>query len=230
MKKTKCKYGLIVLLFLPLLSHSQNFNYTLNKDSSSYAALSSPIILTAAENWNSKNFSIHLPFQFNFCGSTTDSLTIHGNGFITFDHSKLFSVVAFNNCRSNKDTNQSYVSSINYLTTGEEGNRITKIEFKNLSQNKLSNTDYLNYQLWLYENENKIEFHIGSNYYGSHPESQIPLLLGLINRNMDTENKAYLINGDPYNPSAQLISGDNEFVYLNNSPTEGTILKLTPTF
>lgn len=225
------------LIYLPVLylclfvlqSKAQNFNYTLTKDSSLYTPLASPTLLSVeGQNWRNINFSMRLPFQFNFCGSSTDSLVIEGNGFIVLDHAKFLSIVAFNNFRSNKDTNENYSSTVSYLTIGSQGNRITKIEFKNLSQAKLSNTDFLNYQVWFYENGNKIEFHIGSNWYGLNPESPSSVLLGIVNRNMDTENKAYLVTGSQYAPTGQSISGDNEFVYLNNTPSEGTILTLTP--
>ena len=220
----KIKLMLVAFIIAAISVKAQNFNYTLSKDSSVYNALVSPILLTTAgQNWSTANFYVHIPFQFNFCGSSTDSLKIEGNGFIVFDHIKNWSIVAFNDFRSNKDTNQNYVSSVGYLTTGSQGNRITKIEFKNLSQNTLSNSDYLNYQAWLYENGNKIEFHIGPN-----SGLQSSVLLGLVNKNMDTEDKAYLVNGSQYTLTGQLISSDNEFVYLNNIPSQGTILTLTP--
>jgi hypothetical protein len=158
---------LVCLFFITAhLIQAQNFNYTLSKDSTTYTALSGATYLSTGENWSNKKYSIHIPFHFNFCGSTADSIiTIEGNGFIVMNQSKQLSIVAFNSFTSNKDTNQSYTSSIAYLTSGSQGNHITKIEFKNLSQNQLSNADYLNYQVWLYENGNKIEFHIGANSY-----------------------------------------------------------------
>lgn len=223
------KYWVFACLsFTTTFVTAQNFGYALTKDSTTYTALTNASSVSTGENWNSKSFPLHLPFQFNFCGSTSDSLTIEGNGFIVFDKVKELSIVAFNNFRSNKDTNQSYVSSISYVNTGSQGNRITKIEFKNLSQNKLSSDDYLNYQVWIYENGNKVEIHTGANSYSD--KEDFSSLMGIINRNMDTDTKAYLVSGNPSSPSGQAISGDSELVYVNNIPNGGIVYTLTPTF
>ena len=218
------------LLAIPLVSQSQNFNYNLTKDSIVYVPLSGATILTAGEDFTNQNFSIHFPFQFNFCGSVTDSVKIEGNGFVVFDNAKGLAAVSFNNFGSKKDTNQNYVSSISYAVSGSQGNRILKIEFKNLAQSALSNYDFLNYQVWLYENSNKVEYHIGNNSYANEMGEGIPALIGIINRNMDTENKAYLVKGIPSTPEGQLISGESEFVYINNVPFSGTVYTITPTF
>jgi len=209
---------------------AQTFSYDLQKDSSGYTVLSGAVVLSTAENFRSKSFTVDIPFAFNFCGSAADSITIEGNGFIVFNKEKATAIVAYTNFGSNKDTTMGYSSSILCKAEGDSGNKIFKIEFKNLSQSSLSANDHLSYQVWLYENGNKIEFHTGTNSYAGTPGIEIPVLLGLINKNMDTENNAFLLYGDPHNPSGQLIAAGIGFVYLDNVPAEGTIIKLTPTF
>jgi|GEM_PF-2748380 len=206
---------------------SQNFGYTLAKDSSSYSSLSGATVLVAAENFLSKSYTIHLPFTFNFCGSSTDSIIVEGNGFISFDQPKGLSTIAFNNFSSRRDTSNNYLSSILSGVEGSGNNRILKIEFMNMAQNQLSQYDHLDYQVWLYENGNKIEFHIGSNSY---EQQELPQLIGLINRNMDTDAKAFVLSGDPANPSGSLISGESDFTYLSGFPSSGFIYKLIPSF
>ncbi|OFY82856.1 MAG: hypothetical protein A3F72_01860 [Bacteroidetes bacterium RIFCSPLOWO2_12_FULL_35_15] len=248
MKKIKLIISLCIASNFIFISKiiSQNFNYSLTKDSSSYNELINPLMVSANENYQNKNFIIHLPFHYNFCGSVCDSLRIESNGFIVFDKSKGLSSIAFNNFNSKKDSFGNFVSTIAYITEGASGNRILKIQIKNIAQAIYNATDYLNYQVWLYENENKIAYHIGPNYLSTVPEPifppeipeeerirmevQNPVLLGLINRNMDTTNKAYLIKGKPSTPSGLLITGETELGYLNNIPKSGTIYTLTPTF
>ncbi|MCW3071744.1 MAG: remA [Bacteroidetes bacterium] len=206
---------------------AQNFSYSLVKDSSSFTCLTGANVLVAGENFLSNSYGIHLPFTFNFCGISTDSITVEGNGFISFDASKGLSTVAFNNFSSRRDTSNNYLSSIVYKIEGSGSNRVFIVEFKNMAQNRLSQYDHLDYQVWLYENGNKIEFHIGNNSNGG---QELPQLIGLINRNMDTESKAFILSGDPGTPGGNLITGDNEFVYLDSFPSAGLIYKLIPSF
>jgi hypothetical protein len=221
---------LIILLSLAAATagSAQNFSYSLIKDSSAYTCLAGCQVLSAGENFMSKRFTLHLPFQFNFCGSSTDSLVIEGNGFISFDEQKGLSLVAFNNFSSRNDTSHAYTSSISSLAEGSGENRIVKIQFSHLAQYTLSSSDFLDYQVWLYENGNRIEFHIGTNSFSGYDE--LPQLLGMINRKMNTENKAFLLSGAVSSPGTQLISGDDPFVYLNTIPSAGIIYKLSPSF
>lgn len=224
----KTNYLLICFFLIAISNKAQNFNYSLTKDSSEYQNLSSTITLTANVSWTNKFFVIHSPFQINLLGEKYDSLVIESNGFLTVDRAKNLSIVAFTNFGARRDENQQYVSSINYQITGTVGNRIIKIEFKNLAMNRFSSNDQLEYQLWLYENNSSIEFHIGSNPYGQ--DSEYPFLLGLINRNMDTANNAFLISGNPSSPSGEIILADAELKYINTIPKSGIIYKLTPNF
>lgn len=240
------KLLLFMCLYFSHALYSQNFNYSLTKDSSAYTALSSPTVLISNEQFGASNFGIHLPFIFNFCGSTTDSLIIETNGFIVLDVEKQYAITVFNNFKANADSTQHYVSSIGYTVSGTTGNRILKLEFNKLSQNQYNTYDHLSYQVWLHENGNKISFRIGPNYLSTIPQPVIPtgvseedvarltqgnsVLLGLINKNMNTSEKALLIKGDRYHPQTQIITGDNELVYLQTIPSKGIVLELAPTF
>ncbi|MGZ4055101.1 MAG: hypothetical protein ACXVPU_11640 [Bacteroidia bacterium] len=231
-KRKSKTLSLLILItlnaFFILKMHSQNFSYSLQKDSSVYSSLNEATIISSDQNFQSKSFGIRLPFQFNFCGSNTDSITIEGNGFIILNNAKGLSIVSFNNFTSQKDTNENYRSSIGYVVSGNAGNKIIKIEFKDLAQTKLSSSDNLDYQIWLYENGNKIEFHIGPN--PNSVDNEIPVLVGLINRNMDTDNKAYVISGNSSYPVGSLISGEASLEYIYSIPNTNIIYTLTPSF
>ncbi|MFL5763626.1 MAG: hypothetical protein ACJ77K_06760 [Bacteroidia bacterium] len=208
---------------------AQNFGYSFQRDSSSYADLAGPAVLLSNETFINKHPVIHLPFSFNFCGYNTDSVIIETNGFIVFNAYYPLSLISFNAFGGNKDSLQHYIASVNYNSSGTSGNRILKIEFKDLSMNGYNYYDRLSYQVWLYENGNKIEYHVGPNSYSCWEEG-LPQLLGPINQNMSTANNAFLISGDPNNPTGELISSEEELSYINNVPAEGTIYTLTPTF
>jgi hypothetical protein len=207
---------------------AQNFSYSIVKDSASYSPLAGASVLSVGENFRNKQFGVRLPFQFNFCGSLTDSILIKGNGFISFDENQGFSFVAFNNFSSRPDTNQQFTSSILTQTSGSAGNRVIKIEFRNVAQSTLSTYDHLNYQIWIRENGNSVELHIGSNSYESFDD--MAQLLGLINVNMNTTNIAYLISGAPSAPIGQTITAESPLAYLNTIPATGLIYQFIPSF
>jgi hypothetical protein len=228
-KSGKIIVTIAIFIISAMGARSQNFSYGLAKDSSAYSDLTGVTTLLAGETFTNKHPGFHLPFSFNFCGTTTDTLVIETNGFIVFDRWNQISLVSFNAFSGYKDSLNQYVASINYTITGSSGNRIVKIEFKNLSMNGYTFYDRISYQVWLYENGNKIEYHIGPNYYSTLEEG-IPILIGAINQEMDTEDKAFLISGNPVSPSGAILSGEDDFLYLNNIPFEGTIYRLTPLF
>ena len=215
----------LIMVTISININAQNFNYSFAKDSSSYSELSGATVLTTGVNFSNKSFVVHFPFNFNFCGTNSDSLKIETNGFLVFDKTKQLAIVAYNNYSSKKDTLGNYTSSISYNTSGATGNRIIKIEFKNLAQNTLSSSDFLSYQVWLYESGNKVEIHTGAN-----ASNGTPVLIGIINKNMDTSDKAYLIKGDTSSPSGEIISGEASLDYLNQMPNSGIVYTLSPAF
>jgi hypothetical protein len=219
----------LTFLVLFRVLQAQNFNYSLAKDSLAYQPFTTATVIAGQEDWANEKFSLQLPFQFNCAGVITDSLTIESNRFISFGKNKRLALVAFNNFINNIDTTQTFVSTIAYVFSGTAGNRIAKIEFKNLSISQFSDTDYFSYQLWLYENGNKIEFHIGPNAYAS-PTLVFPELVGLINRMMNTTEVAYLATGNPSSPTGTLISGSIDLLYINNVPSQGITYTFIPLF
>ena len=224
---------IIGLLLISAVSTSQNYSYTLTKDSSSYISLNGASTVAGAQSWLNKSFGLHLPFQFNFCGTASDSITIDNNGFINFHSQINMSLVAFNSYTANKDTNAAYVSLISEQLEGTAGNHILKIQFSNLSENNLSAYDYLNYQVWLYENGNKIEFHIGANAHAlqQNADAAFPVLLGILNRNMDgSTTNGYLVTGAASSPAGVALPSGEGLQYISSTPSSGIIYRLTPAF
>ena len=227
MRYVKHLWVLLLLAAVARESKGQNFSYAPSADSSAYTELSSPVVLAGLSAWSGP-YGFPIPFSFDFCGTSTDTIVIETNGFIILDKPHETAIIAFNSFTNHRDTTNAYGASISYLTTGSSGNRICKIQFKKLSQYQLSGNDHLSYQVWLYENGGKIECHIGPNSYSAMEEMFVPF--GLINRYMDTTDKAYMLYGNPSSPSGQIITGEAELVYLNTVSHEGIILTLTPAF
>lgn len=228
-RKNRIIYYLLAALLLTCRLHAQNFSYSVSRDSAAYIPLDAPQTIAANQNWISKNFIVHLPFSFNFCGSLTDSVSIYGNGFIDFNIASKLAIIAFNSFSSQRDTAQQYAGTISYQVTGAGSSRILKIQFSDVAQSQFSAFDYLNYQVWLYEGSNAIEFHIGNNSYSNAPNS-MPVALGVLNRMGTSSSRGYFISGSPFSPAGQLIGNDDELSYLTTIPAAGVILKLSPSF
>ena len=58
--------------------------------------------------------------------------------------------------------NEEEGSSISYVTEGAPGSRITKVQFRNAAfLHRSAETDFIDFQVWLYETTNVVEFHYG---------------------------------------------------------------------
>jgi hypothetical protein len=210
--------------------NAQSISYQFSKSNSTYQPLTSYTSIIENSDFSDKNIKIPTTFPYLINGFNQDSLTIWGNGFVQIDDLNEMAIVLFNCYGSRTDSTGNFTSSIRSESSGIEGNKILKIQFSNLSMISNSPDDFLNYQIWLYENNSKIEFRIGNNYFVSQEDLKIPLLVGIINQEMDTENIAVVLNGNPLNPTKTLISIGTtlEFQYLNYLPPSGTIYTLIP--
>lgn len=216
-------------LFILKAGFAQTFNYSFQKDSSAYTPLSGATVLSVAENFRGLQFTVHIPFSFTACGVTTDTLLIDGNGYISFNRENGASIIACNAFSSNMDSLAHYQSSILTSVSGNAGSRIFKIEFNNLSQNQFSANDKLNYQVWLYEGDKHIEFHIGANSYAGLEDGIFPVPFGLINKNLSGSVNGYLITESAGLTAGHALLENEELVYMSKMPSAGTVLKLFPT-
>lgn len=172
----------ILLLFAFILSavvsHSQViYPYTFSSSTSSYQNLSGAIHPFQGIKWDDtvQYIPIGFPFKWAYDNFTTDSLWLDTYGML---HLKFDSILIWGMPSSsisgywadlcdmtyhNPDTSLPARSDISYVTTGNAGSRIFKVEFKNCGfyNDTVSFMDSVNFQMWLYEGTNVIEFHYG---------------------------------------------------------------------
>ncbi len=137
------------------------------------------ISLTNGLVWDDPEFDIPIGFEFSFYNQTTSDLAIVGDllggGVIGNPVGIKNSINAMLPAFADY-TDLSYAdgltegqeggsSHISYITEGDEGNRIFKLEWRNVGfyyevSNGQSN-NYMNVQLWLYEEDDAIEFRYG---------------------------------------------------------------------
>ena len=119
---------------------------------------------------------------------------------------------------------------LGYELTGTAGNRILKIQYKNCGAMQ-SGYRTLSWQVWIRENGN-LEVHIGPGtlrYANTEVDSTQQYRVGLLNMNMDTEERGLLINGDPAAPQSRAINNTYpEATYLDAIPAMGYRYTFTP--
>jgi len=107
--------------------------------------------------------AIPIGFDFIYHGVSFDSLLVGQNGFVKFEQNDIFeSFINIFECKQMNFQDDPLLSPIYYEVTGNPGDQIFKLEFvKSGFVNDIEQDDYVNYQLWIYENCNVFEFHIG---------------------------------------------------------------------
>lgn len=128
-----------------------------------YKDLTNPTVLST-DDWTTLNIEGTLPFDFKVFDSPVTNFTISVDEGITFfGEYKWGSAIPF---KAEIQSRGGNTSPISYQLEGTTPNRILKFEFKNVGfKNDIdmngTSTDYANYQVWLYEGSDKIEYHYG---------------------------------------------------------------------
>jgi hypothetical protein len=222
----------IILLIVCLITRSQTFNYSVSVDTTqSYQALTSKTVLNADSASWPQNKSLAIGFTFPFLGSTFTSLTIEKNNYISFDADRKFALLTFPGF-SCKQNNLGKYSTVAYNLSGTTPNRILKIEYGKAGNTDLT-SEYLDYQIWLYENGN-ITVVTGSHSYPvadstNSNDTLTTVQIGLINTNMDTNPRGLFLSGSPDQPSPEPLSDTNpDLSFIRSMPRPGTKYSFTP--
>lgn len=162
---------LATLLLTSVCSFAQNF-YTFSTSQETYIDLEDPISINENQSWNNESFGpFPLPFTFSVFGDTFSYFFLFQDYFILINTIENTSNIATfqpisANLQDRNFNDDVSLSPISYKTEGIPGNRIHKMEIKNaglkveILEEENSNS-FLNYQIWLYEGTNKIEYHFG---------------------------------------------------------------------
>jgi hypothetical protein len=126
-------------------------------------------------------------------------------------------------------------SNISYKTEGVAGSRILKIEWNNVGFFEDSTeSDFMNFQLWLYEGTNTVEFRYGPSAINNPSESfegetgpQVSLITSF---NIDTQqlaDRGYFVSGNPANPTIITLNPGDPIVlsYLQGMIPNGTVYR-----
>ncbi len=169
---------------------SQEYIFSTFEETYEDLDITQSISLTEGLVWYSPNLLFPIGFEFNFYGIPTSNLLVtsifFGAGVVGnpngFDSHNNFFLPAF--CRIGdlaladfEQGSANGISDISYVTVGEEGNRILKLQWKNVgfagALEEGITDSWMNYQLWLYEADQSIEFRYGSSQLSAEAESVV---------------------------------------------------------
>jgi len=204
---------------------TSSFCYSLTASSTTYNPIVGGNEIAEGDDNEDYFYEVILPFHFTFCDSTFDTLFISYGGYSptfkyvvypTYTDAREYELMPFG--AINIDTDNS--TKLIYETTGIVGDRITTIEWKNFIYEEpfTSVISTFNFQIKLYENGNKVEFHYGANDITTDSPA-VDLSLLAVGLYAGDVNVGLFLSGDSSSPNTSSTAGENE---LSTWPIEGT--------
>lgn len=237
--------------FFALLSFINNAQlldtYNFSVINENYVNLTNSISLNNGMYWDDPEYTIPIGFDFEIGGKTISTLYISfGDAIISSEYDSTDDLAMLSilspevDLEDNGNENNS-LSNISYITEGSIGDRIFKLEWDNAGFFAEPSSEYVNFQLWLYEDDYKVEYRYGASNI-TNPAIQFEedggpyiFLLPSYNDNdfNETLNKpAYFLSGDPNNPTVtEVLPGDENLFEgepLTSMPDSGTVYRFTP--
>lgn len=234
-----------IMFFFAICLQAQSYNFSVGKRN--YEKLQESTLLINEPLWDDPEFNIPLEIEFTFFDQKLEYLYCDDDGALYSDSIRWDSydgIVPFGADLMDRSNDFNFgsqansLSNISYVVQGEVGTRVQKIEWDNvgfyldIEQDGVS-TDFVNFQLWLYEETGTIEIHFGEMSV-SNPdlvfEDLSGPLIGLFNEfDEDTETVGefiYLI-GDPQNPiyESSTVLDYYDFNTIVGTPTNGTVYR-----
>lgn len=168
----KYKYLISIIAFVTVFEISTfGQGYQFSKRTEIYNNLTDAVLVNQGL-WGYETYAIPIGFDFLFFDSYIDTLVIYENipGFFTSNNLEDSQYIGpFGATLIDRgELNGISLSKISYKVLNDPGNRICIIEWKNFGFEgdvwcNNTSTDYVNFQVWLYEAMDIIEFHYGPN-------------------------------------------------------------------
>lgn len=216
---------------------SGTFNYTLTVLNEAYSDLIDPISINQGEIWDDPVYVFPVDFPFDLNGNIITFLEFDGVGAFLRSETAESDIETYifpfeTDLIDRGSGGATSLSPISYKVEGGQGSRILKLEMKNAGSFaeffQLGTTDmYINFQMWLYEGTNVIEFRFGENlitdpnfFYGFGG-----VYVGLSDYNFvdDIVINPHFLGGPASAP--QLSVSD---ITLEGTPDDGTVYRLSP--
>lgn len=225
---------------------AQTFPYEFSVLTETYTDLEGSTSLNNGQVWDDPEYIIPIGFDFNFFGNTSSTLFMTGVGAgFFFPVETDFAHILFPYSSDIIDAgyaNDESLSNISYITEGEPGSQIFKMEWNNCGfYNEVADlgvaNNIVNLQMWLYEGSNDIEVRFGPNSIKSdglvHDGFLTTLFAEEVGMQQDTLTSVFALQGDPQAPNVFASEDINELftqTFLEEDPSNGTVYHFGSTF
>lgn len=207
-----------------------------------YTPLTTATNITSTLIWDEENFKVPMGFTANIGGTSTNNFSIATTGVfaIASDTSGVVNAfIPFGADLIDRSLTSTPESPIRYLISGTTPNRIFKLEFFNAGFYEEyniygTNDDSVNFQVWVYETSNIVEFRYGSSKItnsSDYFDGAAPLIGYGKNLNLTTFtfDKIYTLSGNSSIPIIDSItSSSTSAPLMSNYPANGTVYRFIP--
>lgn len=203
---------LLTIAGLMAYNSSMAQSYTFTKSTGTYTDITGGTSFLQGSKFTD---TISTAFNIKIAGITGNKLYVSVLGTISASGSLV------NNDRFETFSTEQNMGDYTYTVSGSAGSRIMKLQFKNVKfPHDFTSSDYMNYQVWLYEADMSVEMHFGSSAVNHPDEAYYPMLGGPA-----IGSKGCWLKGAATSPVADTTGG----VRITGTPANGTIYKFTPT-
>lgn len=237
---TTMKHTLVVLAFISSVSlHGQ---YTFNTFIEPYEELGAATEIPLDDDWGTIDFTLPIGFAFGIGGETYTNMVQAGPGAnFVFPTSSGSNEFGYFSALANGAAIGASPSVISYTTEGEAGERICKLQYANTAfEMEVYGPDAtaqsrVNFQVWLYESNDAIEFRFGENTIDAnsqvHGPSPGPLIILALDLDLlsGTFDYAVILSGDPSNPTTETPVFGSVQDQLTGQPDNGRVYQFLPT-
>ncbi|HTO15489.1 MAG TPA: T9SS type A sorting domain-containing protein [Edaphocola sp.] len=161
MKKTfLISIALCIGVFYAQAQTQKRFEVTMNSGVSYQTLSTAATELPFTTNWDDEiSDPIPFPFPFKYQNETINTVIIETDGSLYFNNYDVPSVSGISMDYESKGRGK-----VLYETVGTTGNHIFKVEYRDIGRyDDSTSLDTVNFQIWLYEFDNSIEYHVGFN-------------------------------------------------------------------
>jgi len=226
------KKNYLFILLIAFSTYAQK--YTLISQTSAYSNLTSTTSINNDVPWDDDLYDLTLPFPFKINNISIANWQISSNGTLwgrtsTPDIDTALTLINSDLADLNLFTNNPSASPISYKIEGATGSRVLKIQFLNASflDNGNISGNQINFQVWLYETSNIIEYRYGpSNASTSDLANNNGNYIGLAT--IDWLNFNVLDSHTITSLSNPALSLSPNPVTLLGTPANGTVYRFTP--
>jgi hypothetical protein len=154
--------GVAAMATMTANAQTQTYPYTFGYSTQPYANLTDSTLILGSTGWDDTIVAFSLPIDFKYQGVPVTQWHMDTYGGLYPNEMDMGLEMPFIN-GINADYEDRQGATISYKVSGTAGSRIAKVEYRNVGFYDGDSTENANFQIWLYEGSNKIEYHVGPN-------------------------------------------------------------------